>query len=84
LYYLAVVTIRGGQTGAWFKGTFKALSMMPKMLSKRSKIQKSRRVSLRYFEDIIVHSEIELTRSRQRLISQETSAQSVLSLSKSP
>jgi GT2 family glycosyltransferase len=75
LYYLAVVTVRGGQTIAWLKGTLRALGMLPKMLSKRAQIQKHRRVSLSYFEDIIVRSEAELTRSRQRLIHQETLVQ---------
>jgi hypothetical protein len=83
LYYLAVVMIRGGQIIPWFHGTLNALLMLPKMLAKRAQIQNRRRVNLRYFEDIIVSSETELSLSRHRLIKQESPTGSIPSLSKS-
>lgn len=70
LYYFAVVIVRGGQVIPWLQGSWKALMLLPKMLSKRAAINKQRRVSLSYLEEIIVQSEKELFESRQRLIKQ--------------
>lgn len=71
LFYLAVVTLRGGQMLAYFKGFFKAILLLPKMLAKRSEIQTKRKVSIEYLEQIITRSERDLSQSRQRLIAQE-------------
>lgn len=66
-YYLAVVCVRGGQVLPWIEGSFKALLLLPKMLGKRAQINKKRKVSLKYFEDVIVESENDLTAARDRL-----------------
>jgi len=66
-YYLAVVCVRGGQVPAWFNGFGRALLLLPKMLAKRNAINKGRRVSLSYYEDIIVQSEKDLEAARARL-----------------
>ncbi|CAN5419245.1 glycosyltransferase family 2 protein [soil metagenome] len=66
-YYLAVVCVRGGQVLPWLEGSFKALLLLPKMLGKRAQINKKRKVSLKYFEDVIVESENDLTAARDRL-----------------
>ena len=66
-YYLAVVCVRGGQVLPWIEGSFKALLLLPKMLGKRAQIKKKRKVSLKYFEDVIVESENDLTAARDRL-----------------
>lgn len=70
LYYFAVVIVRGGQVIPWLKGSFDALRLLPRMLEKRSQINKKRRVGLDYLEKVIVQSEKELAESRQRLIEQ--------------
>lgn len=69
-YYLAVVTIRGGQLIPWLSGTFEALKLMPKMLEKRREINRQRRTSLEYMEQIIVESERDLGDSKARLYKQ--------------
>lgn len=69
-YYFAVVIVRGGQVFPWLQGTWNAIKLLPKMLRKRAEINRKRRVSLKYLEEIIVRSEEELYESRQRLISQ--------------
>ncbi len=69
-FYLAVVTIRGGQLIPWLIGTGKAIGMLPKMLKKRAEINRKRKTSLEYFESIIVESERDLTEARARLYAQ--------------
>jgi GT2 family glycosyltransferase len=69
-YYFAVVIVRGGQVIPWLHGTWNAIKLLPKMLRKRAEINRKRKVSLDYLEEIIVRSEEELYESRQRLISQ--------------
>ncbi len=69
-FYLAVVTIRGGQVWSWIVGTCKAIYMLPKMLEKRKAINRRRTVSLDYLEGIIVESEIELAEAKKRLYAQ--------------
>jgi len=66
-YYLAVVCVRGGQVWPWIKGSFKALLLLPRMLAKRATINKKRKVSLKYYEDVIVESENDLKAARDRL-----------------
>jgi len=72
-FYLAVVTLRGGQIWRggqlwpWMVGTFKAICMLPKMLKKRAQINKRRSVTQEYLEAIIVESENDLTEARNRL-----------------
>lgn len=66
-FYLAVVTIRGGQLVPWLVGTANAICMLPKMLKKRALINSKRRVSLQYFESIIVESEKDLAEAKKRL-----------------
>lgn len=77
LYYLAVCSVRGGQVIPWFQGTFRALKLLPKMLRKRREIQRMRRVSLRYLEEIIFESERDLVNSKARLNKQELSLASM-------
>lgn len=66
-FYFAVVILRGGQLIPWMLGTFEALFMLPKMIAKRFEINKKRKVSHSYMEQIIVESEKELEDSRERL-----------------
>lgn len=72
-YYLAVVCVRGGQVLPWLEGSFKALLLLPRMLGKRAQINKKRKVSLKYFEDVIVESENDLTAARDRLYKNKVS-----------
>lgn len=69
-FYLAVVTIRGGQLWPWIVGTTKAIGMLPNMLKKRAEINKRRTVSLEYLESIIIESETDLAEARARLYAQ--------------
>ncbi len=71
LYYLLAVTLIGKQPIAWFKGSFNALKLLPKMLKKRSEINKLRTISIKEFEDLIIKSENELKESRKRLNNQQ-------------
>ena len=66
-YYLAVVCVRGGQVPAWFNGFGRAILLLPRMMAKRQAINKGRRVSLAYLEEIIVQSEQDLEAARTRL-----------------
>ncbi|MDZ4835441.1 MAG: glycosyltransferase family 2 protein [Candidatus Melainabacteria bacterium] len=66
-FYLAVVTIRGGQLVPWLIGTGKGIGMLPKMLKKRAEINRKRKTSLEYFESIIIESERDLTEAKARL-----------------
>jgi GT2 family glycosyltransferase len=66
-YYLAVVCVRGGRVLAWFEGFGRFLLLLPRMLKKRQAINKGRRVSLDYLEEIIVQSERDLEAARMRL-----------------
>lgn len=66
-FYFAVVIWRGGQLIPWMLGTFEALFMLPKMIAKRFEINKKRKVSHSYMEEIIVQSENDLEDSRKRL-----------------
>jgi GT2 family glycosyltransferase len=75
-YYLAVVCVRGGQVLPWFDGFGRSLLLLPKMLAKRAAINKGRKVSLEYLEEIIVQSENDLEASRARLIKQGAAAPS--------
>lgn len=76
LYYLAVVLVRGGQIIPWIQGTMKAIQLLPKMLAKRRIIQARRKISLRYFEEIISESECDLKHSKKRLNMQVASGAS--------
>ncbi|MBX9570777.1 MAG: glycosyltransferase family 2 protein [Candidatus Obscuribacterales bacterium] len=69
-FYFAVVIVRGGQVIPWLEGTGRALLLLPKMLKKRADINKRRKVSLSYLEEVIVRSEEELAESRKRLVEQ--------------
>lgn len=71
LYYLAVVTVRGGQLIPWLLGTMDAIKLLPKMLKKRDEIHSKRRTSLEYFENLIVESERDLGDSKSRLYKQQ-------------
>lgn len=71
LYYFAVVIVRGGQIIPWLDGSLRAVGLLPKMLAKRSVINRKRCVSIAYLEQMIRESEDALTASRQRLIDQE-------------
>ncbi len=73
-FYLAVVCIRGGQLFAWLEGFGRAILLLPKMLAKRKAINKARRVSLEYLEEVIVQSERDLEAARARLHKQVTEA----------
>ncbi len=66
-YYLAVVCVRGGQVLPWIQGSLKALMFLPRMLGKRAAINKKRKVTLKYFEEVIVQSENDLSAARERL-----------------
>jgi GT2 family glycosyltransferase len=66
-YYLAVVCVRGGQVPAWFSGFAGAIALLPRMIAKRQAINKGRRVSLDYLEEVIVQSERDLAAARARL-----------------
>lgn len=66
-YYLGVVCVRGGQVPAWFSGFGGAILLLPRMLAKRQAINKGRRVSLDYLEEVIVQSERDLAAARARL-----------------
>ncbi|HEY9712238.1 MAG TPA: glycosyltransferase family 2 protein [Chroococcales cyanobacterium] len=70
MYYLAVCTVRGGQVLPWFDGTWRAIKMMPRMLEKRREILQKRKVSLAYFEEVIMDSERDLKESKRRLYQQ--------------
>lgn len=74
LYYLAVCVVRGGQLIPWLQGTINAIKLYPKMRKKRQEIERKRRVSLRYLEDVIFESEQDLKQSKARLNMQELSA----------
>jgi hypothetical protein len=65
-YYLGVVCVRGGQVLPWFNGFGRAILLLPRMLAKRQAINKARRVSLAYLEEIIVQSEGDLEAARIR------------------
>jgi GT2 family glycosyltransferase len=67
LYYLAVVVVRSGQLVPWCQGTYSAVTMLPRMMKKRERIQAKRKVSLRYLETIIFESECDLQSSKTRL-----------------
>lgn len=69
-FYLAVVTIRGGQLVPWLIGTGKGIAMLPKMLKKRAEINRKRKTSLAYLESIIVESERDLAEAKARLYAQ--------------
>lgn len=69
-FYLAVVTLRGGQLWPWMVGTFQAVCMLPNMLKKRAAINKRRSVPLEYMESIIIESENDLAQARARLYEQ--------------
>jgi GT2 family glycosyltransferase len=73
-YYLAVVCVRGGQVLPWFNGFGRAILLLPRMVAKRHAINKGRRVSLDYLEQIIVQSENDLKASRARLVNQDAAA----------
>jgi GT2 family glycosyltransferase len=66
LYYLAVVTVRGGQLMPWLKGTFEAVKLFPTMMEKRREINRLRKTSLEYMEQIIIESEKDLGDSKAR------------------
>lgn len=66
-FYCAVVILKGGQLIPWMLGTFEALFMLPIMIAKRFEINKKRKVSHSYMEQIIVESEKDLEDSRERL-----------------
>ena len=66
-FYFVVVILRGGQLIPWMLGTLEAILLMPKMIAKRFEINKKRKVSHSYMEQIIVESEKELEDSRARL-----------------
>lgn len=66
-YYFAVVIVRGGQVVPWLKGAWGAVKLLPRMLAKRARINASRKVTLKYYEDIIVESERDLEEARKRL-----------------
>ncbi len=66
-FYCAVVILKGGQLIPWMLGTFEAFFMLPKMIAKRFEINKKRKVSHSYMEQIIVESEKDLEDSRERL-----------------
>ncbi len=70
-YYLAVVTVRGGQVLPYFLGSLQSLMLLPKMLKKRQEIKAKRRVPVQYLEQMIIQSEHDLKESRARLIQQE-------------
>lgn len=70
LYYLAVVTVRGGQLMPWLKGTYEAVKLFPKMMEKRREINRLRKTSLEYMEQIIIESEKDLGDSKARLYKQ--------------
>jgi GT2 family glycosyltransferase len=70
LYYLAVVTVRGGQLMPWLKGTFEAVKLFPTMMEKRREINRLRKTSLEYMEQIIIESEKDLGDSKARLYKQ--------------
>lgn len=70
LYYLAVVTVRGGQLVPWLKGTYEAVKLFPKMMEKRREINRLRKTSLEYMEQIIIESEKDLGDSKARLYKQ--------------
>ncbi|MBA3858686.1 MAG: glycosyltransferase family 2 protein [Cyanobacteria bacterium PR.3.49] len=70
LYYLAVVTVRGGQLVPWLKGTYEAVKLFPKMMQKRREINRLRKTSLEYMEQIIIESEKDLGDSKARLYKQ--------------
>ncbi len=70
-FYFAVVLKSSGQVLPWLNGVANAIALLPRMLQKRAAINKKRTVSLRYLEEIIVQSEVELAEARQRLYSQK-------------
>lgn len=70
LYYLAVVTVRGGQLVPWLKGTYEAVKLFPTMMEKRREINRLRKTSLEYMEQIIIESEKDLGDSKARLYKQ--------------
>ena len=70
-YYLAVVTVRGGQVLPYLWGSLQSLMLFPKMFKKRLSIKAKRRVPVQYLEQMIIESERDLPESRTRLIQQE-------------
>ena len=70
LYYLAVVTVRGGQLVPWLKGTYEAVKLLPTMMEKRREINRLRKTSVEYMEQIIIESEKDLGDSKARLYKQ--------------
>ncbi|HEY9682681.1 MAG TPA: glycosyltransferase family 2 protein [Oculatellaceae cyanobacterium] len=74
LYYLAVVIVRSGQLFAWMNGFYRAAKLFPVMYEKRKAIEKNRKVSLDYLEQIIFESEEDLRLSKQRLNAQSMKA----------
>lgn len=69
-YYLAAVVIRKGSILAWLAGVFDALSLLPKMLRKRSEIERKRKISSRDLKLIILQAEEELNTARELLHAQ--------------
>ena len=69
-YYLAAVVIRGGSFFAWLAGVFDALCLLPKMLRKRSEIDRQRKISIAELKQMILNSEQELNASKKRLHAQ--------------
>ena len=63
-YYLAAVVIRKGSILAWLSGIFDALRLLPKMLKKRSEINKKRKLDSASFKQIILESEKELVAAK--------------------
>jgi GT2 family glycosyltransferase len=72
LYYLAVVMVRSGQILPWLEGLYRAIKLLPRMLAKRRQIDAQRKVSLRYLEQVIFESEMDLKESKLRLNVQES------------
>ena len=70
LYYLAVVTVRGGQLVPWLKGTYQAVKLLPTMMENRREINRLRKTSVEYMEQIIIESEKDLGDSKARLYKQ--------------
>jgi GT2 family glycosyltransferase len=77
LYYLAVVIVRSGQLFAWLNGFYRAAKLFPVMYEKRQEIEKKRKVSLDYLEQIIFESEEDLRHSKQRLNAQSMKAKAM-------
>lgn len=69
-YYFACVLLLGRRPFAWIEGSLNALRLLPKMLAKRQEINRMRKVPVAYLEQLIIHSEQELSESRRRLYKQ--------------